>query len=329
MAGSCQIICGDSLEVLKTLPERSVQMVCTSPPYWSKRDYHQAGQIGLEPTPELFIQSLMAVFMEVHRVLKNDGVCWIVIGDTRLALTGGVERGRVKDVKSKRASNRNGDIPNAPNRVKQPGLKIKDLVGTPFMLAFAMRAAGWWWRQINIWHKPNAFSESVRDRTGDSHEYVLMFTKSARYFYDGDAIKMPMQAITLKRLAYGWNAPDGRPYKSFPGNPDRNQAKINREMKSKMESGQTMLANKRSVWTIGTVGTSEDHPATFPPDLIKPCILAGSRPGDTVLDPFGGSGTTGLVATELGRDSILIDLNPDYCEMARRRTNVTKGLALA
>jgi len=323
------IILGDALAELSKLDTQSVQCCVTSPPYWCKRNYNHPNQIGLEKTPELFISKLTDIFEEVRRVLHKDGTLWIIIGDTRLSNRGEAQRTRVKDQSSLQARSYQADLGATPNRVKLPGYKEKDLVGIPFMLAFALRDAGWYWRQINIWNKPNAFTESVEDRTGDSHEFILHFSKAKRYYYDNDAIKQPASPLTIARLKHGWHGADGREYKRSPFSPDRNQAQINRTLASKSAAnGDSLRVNKRSVWTVGVVGFAGDHHATFPPDLIKPCILAGSKPGDVILDPFAGSGTTGMVALELGRRALLIELNPAYVALCKQRCSVTPGLPL-
>jgi DNA modification methylase len=328
MPPDIQFITGDAFSELLEMPDESVQMCCTSPPYWSKRDYCHADQIGLEKTPELFIARLCCVFREVRRVLRKDGTLWIVIGDTRISKKGEAQRDAVRDQNSLQATHTTGHIVNAPSRTGLHGYKEKDMAGIPFMLAFALRDGGWYWRQINVWHKPNSFTESVKDRTGDSHEYILHFSKSKNYYYDSEAVKEPASPLTVERLKHGWNRAGGRDYKGFPGAQDRNQAQINRELAKKSTNGD-MRVNKRSVWTVGTIGYEGEHFATYPPDLIKPCILAGSPVGGVVLDPFAGTFTTCATAIELGRSGIGIEINPDYVELGRQRcAKVTPGLPL-
>ena len=255
------VVQGDARVALPKLPDQSVQCVVTSPPYWSLRDYHMAGQIGLEPTVDQFINRLVEVFAEVRRVLKDDGVLWLNIGD---AYTSGDRGYRAPDKKHPvRAMTFRPPTPD--------GLKPKDLIGLPWRLAFALQRDGWYLRSDIIWHKPNCMPESVKDRPTRSHEYIFLFSKSDRYYYDHAAIK-----------------------------------EINGR-------------NRRTVWSIPTQAFKGAHFATFPPTLIEPCILAGSRPDDIVLDPFFGSGTVGLVCNQLQRRYIGIELHPDYVQIALER----------
>jgi DNA modification methylase len=292
-----RILCGDSREMLATLPDGSVQTCVTSPPYFGLRDYGVDGQIGLEPTVEEFVENLVDVFRGVRRVLKDDGTLWLNLGDSYAANRGyQVTDGKHIDV----GNNMGMKVPD--------GLKPKDLIGIPWRVAFALQQDGWYLRQDIIWSKPNPMPESVRDRCTKAHEYLFLLSKAPRYYYDAEAIAEPVTASTIERLS--------QPTLDTQAGSDRVPGKTNGAMKA---VGEMDTRNKRSVWTVTTQPISEAHFATFPPKLIEPCILAGSRPGDTVLDPFSGSGTSGLVADRLGRDSILIELNPDYAEMARRR----------
>lgn len=252
---------GDALSVLQRLPEASVQAVITSPPYWGLRDYNIPEQVGLEPTLPQFINRLTTIFREVRRILKDDGVFWLNIGD---GYTSGNRGWRAPDKKNPaRAMDVRPDTPE--------GLKPKDLLGIPWRLAFALQDDGWYLRADIIWNKPNAMPESVKDRPTRAHEYMFMCTKAERYYYNRKAILEP----------------NGR--------------------------------NRRSVWDIHTQGFAGAHFATFPPRLIEPCILASTRPADIVLDPFFGSGTVGVVAQQLGRRYVGIELNPDYVNLAARR----------
>jgi len=312
-----RIIVGDALESLRTLPTESVQMCVTSPPYFGLRDYGTPGQMGLEPTPELYVERMVAVFREVGRVLRDDGVLFLNIGDSyasNVKGSGGAGRSRLGP---------NRDLQNIGFQKMTPrkfnhGCKQKDLIGIPWALAFALRADGWYLRSDIIWAKPNPMPESVTDRPTKSHEYLFLLSKSARYFYDADAIAEPsadiegstarykvpfggIKAETLKASGYGNTKVCGA--RDFNG-----------------------FRNKRTVWTIATQPYSGAHFATFPPKLVEPCILAGSRSGDTVLDPFGGAGTTGLVASRLDRNAILIELNPEYAAMAERRIHADSPL---
>ena len=373
---TCDIRVGDCLDLLRQMPSESVQMCVTSPPYWGLRDYGVEGQMGLEKTPEEFVRAMTVVFEEVRRVLKPDGTCWINIGDSYAGSWGSKGRAHSSvSISQQRArqvaaSAKKSSGTGSTNHLN--GLKPKDLVGVPWMLAFALRSAGWYLRQDIIWHKPNPMPESVLDRCTKAHEYLFLLTKSGRYYYDGEAIREPASESTHARLsqdvqhqigsaranggtktngnmkAVARKAPHGsveerrmrqgdalkscptksrngiRPAAAYKNGP---RIKDNESMNS-APAIMPLDRNKRTVWRVPTYSFSEAHFATFPPDLIKPCILAGSRAGDTVLDPFMGSGTTGMVSLELGRNCIGLELNPNYAEMARRRANVTPGLAL-
>lgn len=246
---------------LQRVPDNSIQCCVTSPPYWSLRDYNIKGQIGLEDSVYQYINTLVTVFREVRRVLKDDGTLWLNIGDS---YTSGGRTWRAPDKKNQaRAMSMRPDTPE--------GLKPKDLVGVPWRLAFALQQDGWYLRSDIIWHKPNAMPESVKDRPTRSHEYIFLFSKSERYYYDNLAIRE--------------------------------------------ENGR----NRRTVWHIHTQPYKEAHFAVFPPALVEPCVLAGSRPGDYVLDPFLGSGTTAAVCQDLERKYVGIELNPEYVQIALKR----------
>jgi DNA modification methylase len=335
---SLQILQGDALAVLKTMPDCSVQCCVTSPPYWGLRDYGCDGQIGLERTPEEYVARIVEVFREVRRVLRDDGTVWLNIGDSYC----GGNTGNQSNVGQRYGDGKesNGHVFRRDGAFAASiGLKPKDLVGIPWRLAFALQSDGWWLRQDIIWHKPNPMPESVTDRCTKAHEYIFLMTKSAKYYYDAEAIKEPIKDSSIARLTQDVASQEGS---------DRVPGKTNGKMKAvrfggnklcpdtRLQSGnewnpapEGTVANKRSVWTVPTASFSEAHFATFPPDLIKPCIMAGSKPGDTILDPFGGSGTTGMVALELGRKAMLIELNSEYVKLAERRCDVTQGLALA
>lgn len=299
-----EIKLGDCLEVLRTLPDESVQCCVTSPPYWGLRDYGVEGQLGLERTPEEYVAKMVEVFREVRRVLRNDGTLWLNLGDSyahSLRQSGAAFAGEKQNTNG--GSLRQGFKP-CPD-----GLKEKDLCGIPWMVAFALRSDGWYLRQDIIWAKPNPMPESVRDRCTKSHEYIFLLSKSERYFYDNEAIAEPSI----------WYGKDER---SDKGN-IRYEGK--RTIDTSGKNGQdgfctlTETRNRRSVWTITTQGYSEAHFATFPPEIPEICIKAGTKEGDTVLDPFSGAGTTGLVATRLNRNYIGIELNPAYVKMATDR----------
>jgi len=332
---SIKILQGSCLETLSSLEEKSVNTCVTSPPYWGLRDYGtgewQGGdpdcphirttkiskdtstghkkmseqgnvvgdaiyksecpkcgavrkddQLGLEETPDKFVENLVNVFREVRRVLRDDGTVWLNIGDS---YCGTGHKGDTKDMYFSQGSARNGQSVALNNKIE--GLKSKDLVGIPWRVAFALQADGWYLRQDIIWHKPNPMPEPVKDRCTKSHEYIFLLSKSPKYYYDYEAIKT--------------KASDAADYDT---------------------------SNKRSVWSIPVASYSEAHFATYPPELIKPCILAGCPEGGTVLDPFGGSGTTAQVSNNLNRNAILCELNPEYVEIAKGRLHESLGMFL-
>lgn len=326
---SIRILQGDCREVLRTLPDESVHCVVTSPPYFGLRDYGVAGQIGLEPTPAAFVEQMVAVFREVRRVLRPDGTLWLNIGDSYAndGKWGGHTGG--KHVKALHAS------PIGRNK-KYTGMKPKDLIGIPWRVAFALQADGWYLRQDIIWSKPNPMPESVQDRCTKAHEYLFLLSKSATYHYDAAAIAEPLGETSIARLSQ--NVAEQRGSDRVPGKTNGRMKAVAKRSKdndiySRSPSSrphslsdfevkhdrQYESRNKRSVWTVATQPFKEAHFATFPPELIEPCILAGCPAGGTVLDPFGGAGTTGLVADRLQRDAILIELNPDYIAIAEKR----------
>jgi DNA modification methylase len=326
---SVRILTGDCRDVLRTLPDESVQCVVTSPPYFGLRDYGHSGQIGLEPTPDAFVAEVAAVFAEVRRVLKSDGTLWLNLGDSyaRSDKKGGSGfGGKNQKYLGDNYERAVADVP--------PGLKQKDLIGIPWRVAFALQADGWYLRQDIIWSKPNPMPESVQDRCTKAHEYLFMLTKSARYHYDAEAIKEPMSLSSVERLSQDVESQTGS--SRVPGKTNGTMKAVGKVDKQRghgrrhagfndrwdameREEQCSGLRNKRSVWTVATQPFSDAHFATFPPALIEPCILAGCPKGGTVLDPFGGAGTTGLVADRLGRNAILIELNPEYAAMAQRR----------
>lgn len=334
------ILVGDNLLRLREIEEGSVQTCITSPPYFGLRDYGAPGQHGLEPTPEEFIDVMVRVFREVRRVLRNDGTLWLNIGDSYAGAGGqSVQTGPL--FKGRRRQRQRVCI---SSRVTSEGLKPKDLVGVPWMLAFALRADGWWLRQDIIWAKPNPMPESVSDRCTKAHEYLFLLSKSSRYYFDAEAIAEPRASVGGRAIA-GWAAGPGNHSvvahnrdkgnaKTFRGGQYTNNAKFdNSHYTERSSTGNAPpekdTRNKRSVWDIATQPCKEAHFATFPEALVEPCILAGSRPGDLVLDPYLGSGTTAMVAQRLGRRWIGCELNLDYAVMADRRIhNTHPGLAL-
>jgi DNA modification methylase len=301
-----RLLYGDVIAQLSALKEKSVQCVVTSPPYWGLRDYGIAGQIGLEPTPEAYVARLVEVFRAVRRVLRDDGTLWLNLGDSYAT-------GTTSDRKpTQRGKHGYWENPAVNKRIdgRKIGLKPKDLVGIPWRVAFALQADGWWLRSDIIWAKPNPMPESVTDRPTKAHEYVFLMTKSARYFFDADAVAEPAtyagKVVTLgeKSLSKGQAAAIG----SVPTGNGKLTAVTVKEAR-----------NVRSVWSIATEAFPEAHFATFPEALVERCVKAGSQPNDWILDPFCGSGTTGKVALELNRNFVGIDLNPEYLAMARRR----------
>ena len=288
--------------MLKTLDECSIHTCVTSPPYWGLRDYGHDGQIGLEETPEAYVASMVEVFREVRRVLRDDGTIWLNLGDTYAY---GATLGAINQESSTLEGGRDNQA--AMASVVHPrihGLKPKDLVGIPWRVAFALQADGWYLRSDIIWHKPNPMPESVTDRPTKAHEYVFLLSKSARYYYDADAIK--------DRSITGSNAVDRSARVHATGGAITG---VTSDVQTRSET-----RNKRSVWTVPSRPYSGAHFATYPPDLIKPCIMAGAPAGGWVLDPFFGSGTTGRVAEDLGRKWIGVEGNPGYEPLIDERT---------
>jgi len=302
-----QILNGDCRDVLKTLPDQSVHTCVTSPPYFGLRDYGHAGQMGLEPTPDEFVAELVNVFREVRRVLRDDGTLWLNLGDSYASYRDGKATPDTTRGLSERTLVPKGSAKNkmASTFAGIP-IKHKDLIGIPWRVAFALQADGWYLRQDIIWHKPNPMPESVTDRCTKAHEYIFLLSKSPKYYFDHEAIKEDGVI------------PAGT--KGAKGSAERAAQKgVNsRPPEYKIYDGKR---NKRSVWTVTTKPFKGAHFATFPPDLIEPCILAGCPEGGTVLDPFGGAGTTGLVAKRNNRNAILIELNSEYVEIIKNRTN--------
>lgn len=314
---SITILNSDCRDALKTLPDQSVHCVVTSPPYFGLRDYGVAKQIGLEPTPDAFVSELVAVFGEVRRVLRDDGTLWLNLGDSYGTVGGDTYSGFNERWSGTggAGSKQNATLAGVTNRKIKTGLQPKNLIGIPWRVAFALQADGWYLRQDIIWHKPNPMPESVRDRCTKAHEYIFLLSKSGRYFYDHESAMEQVADSTVKRLS--------QPTLLRQGGSARVPGKTNGNMKA---VGRTDKRNRRSVWTVTTKPFKGAHFATFPVDLITPCILAGCPEGGTVLDPFGGAGTTGMAALRLGRSAILIELNPEYAAMAERRIKSDAGM---
>jgi DNA modification methylase len=329
-----KILLGDCRDVLPTLAAGSVQCCVTSPPYYGLRDYGVGGQIGLEPSPDEYVAQMVAVFREVRRVLREDGTLWLNVGDSYAATGGSGAQGTSGQRASRTHTARN------TSSKGHGGAKPKDLLGIPWMLAFALRADGWYLRSDIIWHKPNPMPESVRDRPTSAHEHVFLMSKSQRYFYNADAIRQPLADAPYSRLAQDIDGQAGSDRANggaktngtmkavkFGGNKKQgDHGSAARRAPSRDWEPATETANARSVWTIATQPYSGAHFATMAPDLAERCIKAGTKPGDMVLDPFGGAGTTGMVADRLGRDATLIEINPAYREIARDRVRADAPL---
>jgi DNA modification methylase len=299
---SARIMVGDAVSRLRELSNGVVRTCVTSPPYWGLRDYGNDGQLGLESTPQEFVENLCQVFDEVRRVLADDGTLWVNLGDSYAG------SGKGGQSAAKRSENWQPEYAN--KGLVPEGLKPKDLVGIPWRFAFAMQDRGWYLRQDIIWAKPNPMPESVTDRCTKSHEYVFLLTKNPRYYFDHEAIKQPVKGNWGTR-----NRENGKYHKEGTGlEPHTGLTK------------EYETANKRSVWTVNTKGYKEAHFAVYPPELITPCVLAGSAPGDTVLDPFSGSGTTGEVALTHGRNYVGVELNPEYAALSEKRITNAIGM---
>jgi site-specific DNA-methyltransferase (adenine-specific) len=299
---------GDCIEVLRTIPDESVQCCVTSPPYWGLRDYGHDGQIGLEATPGAYVGRMVEVFREVRRVLREDGTLWLNLGDSYTAGAGNRNGMNSSSLQGSKDHGR-GCMSEKPLSGISSGLSAKQLVGIPWRVAFALQADGWYLRQDIIWHKPNPMPESVTDRCTKAHEYVFLMAKSQRYYYDAEAISE----------AGAWC---GKQLGIVRGK------KVRAESMGRKPSGNEVAGadatspdrrNRRSVWTVCTKPYSGAHFAVMPPDLVKPCILAGCPEGGVVLDPFMGSGTVAAVAQDAGRRAIGIELNPEYCKLIAKR----------
>lgn len=308
----------DCIYGMSQMDKDSIDCCVTSPPYFGLRDYGTAEQIGLEETPELFVEKLVQVFTEVKRILKPEGTLWLNLGDSY--------SGSGKGPAGNLQYNENGQISQSSG--KTYGLKPKDLIGIPWMVAFALRSSGWYLRQDIIWAKPNPMPESVTDRCTKSHEYIFLMSKNKKYYYDADAIKE--KAVTVedrpsgvaRNRLYDYDSKENNNPKAY-----RKREKQNGESavdtKLRGHSGccgvESDFRNKRSVWTVTTKSFSGAHFATFPEDLIVDCIKAGCPENGIVLDPFMGAGTTGLVAKKLNRNYIGFELNPEYIKIAEKR----------
>ena len=312
------ILCADAAAGLKTLPQKSVQMCVTSPPYYGLRDYGADGQIGVEQSPEEYIARLTEVFAEVHRVLKDDGTLWLNIADSYAG------SGKGPMTLAIEANGKNKDLYEMKSRIyevpkKWKGVKPKDMIGIPWMLAFALREFGYYLRSDIIWHKTNCLPESVKDRPSKCYEHIFLLSKSPKYYFDYKAIREPIKDVTAERYKRGRS--DNSKYYGKGNDLLQN---INRPHDDYSMFDQ-QYRRKRDVWEVSTnTYKMDEHFAMFPEKLIEPCILAGSRAGDTVLDPFFGSGTTGAIAKRLGREYIGIEINPVFCKKAGLRIEKTE-----
>jgi len=316
---SIKIIQGECKEVLRTLPDKTFNTCVTSPPYWGLRDYEEDKQLGLEETPEKYVANLVEVFKEVRRVLRDDGTVWLNLGDSYCSsrpMGSSGNSDKVGDAYKKHTESfdfgRTGKtlkVGSNKHRVRgkvAKGLKPKDLVGIPWRVAFALQEDGWYLRQDIIWNKPNPMPESVQDRCTKSHEYIFLLSKKDKYYYDNESIKEDCLEENKKDLN------ERMTYEEFHYD----------------EVVTTDKKNKRSVWTVSTKSYKEAHFATYPTDLIEPCILAGCPKDGNVLDPFGGAGTTGLVSDRLGRNATLIELNKSYADIIEKRLRNDNSLFL-
>lgn len=374
---SVEIIQGDCLAALKTLPDESVHCCVSSPPYWGLRDYgtgqwvggdpacahrsptmregrnedraklagsaatnayqnilahnarcgkcgavKQDQQIGLEPSFDAHMASLLAVFGEVRRVLRKEGTFWLNYGDAYAGVPNGRSAADVKAI-----GNDDRTFRDKPMSTVGGVFKAKDRMMLPARVAIALQESGWWLRDEIVWHKPNPMPISVRDRTTPSHEMLYMLSKSARYYYDQDAIKEPIADASRKRYAQETlnDQTGGFKQDMYESGITGQRARSRRPAEILKTLAGSEVRNRRSVWSISTKPFADAHFATFPPDLIRPCILAGCPEGGTVLDPFFGAGTTGLVATQHGRNCIGIELNPAYIDIARKRLGLPIG----
>ena len=314
--------CMDAIDLLRRLPDSCVDCVVTSPPYYGLRSYLPAGhpdketEIGLEDTPQAYVDRLVRLFREARRVLKDSGTLWLNLGDSYSSDVGGkcdLSRGQL----NKHRQSKGYEYHIQSNRNGQSGLPAKNLIGIPWRAALALQADGWYLRSDIIWSKPNPMPESVKDRPTKAHEYVFLLSKNERYFYDADAIKEQITESSKQRALYGWNGTT---------DDNSNGARTGSAFKRAAQTGENLttipadgMRNKRTVWEIPPEPSPYPHFAMWPQKLAEPMILAGCPVGGVVLDPFGGSGTTGLVARRLGRDYILCDLSPEYCDLARQR----------
>lgn len=305
---------GNVFDKVKELEDNSIDCVVTSPPYWGLRDYGVSGQLGLEPTYQEHIKNIVELFKAIKPKLKDTATVWLNYGDSYASTVNGT---KVKDIKKDEFTPTYRD---KPISTIQGSLKAKDLVMIPNRIAIALQDDGWWIRSEIIWHKPNPMPESVRDRPTSAHEKIWLITKNKKYYYDADAIKEP--SITKNKPTKNLIQIKG----ADTPNIKKGGIRLTEKGTSPHFPAPNFLKNKRNVWTITSKPCKESHFATFPKDLIEPCIKAGCPENGTVLDPFGGSGTTGIVAVENNRKAILIELNKEYIDIAKKRISQELGL---
>ena len=309
-----RLFLGDCIESMRAMEGGSVNCCVTSPPYWGLRDYGHDGQIGLESTPEAYVACMVEVFREVRRVLRDDGTLWLNLGDTYSRGGGDTYTGfNARYSNTGIYGGKQAETARHFKKINNADLPPKNLIGIPWRVAFALQADGWYLRQDIIWHKPNPMPESVRDRCTKAHEYIFLLSKSERYYFDSEAMREPCSEDMKRRAAKGHTRGAGGKVDASRQDADTlhgEHAKV-----IDVSNGR----NRRSVWTVATRPYKGAHFATFPPALVEPCILAGCPVGGVVLDPFGGSGTTGAVALGRGRQAVLCELNPDYAQLAKAR----------
>lgn len=337
---------------MKQLADNSIDCCVTSPPYFGLRDYGTDGQIGLEETPDLFVAKMVEVFEQVRRVLKPEGTLWLNLGDSYAANRGYQVS---HEIRGSKAAAEAGSVNGRGMKATDYGLKPKDLIGIPWMVAFALRSQGWYLRQDIIWSKPNPMPESVTDRCTKAHEYIFLMSKSGKYYYDQEAIKQPVADSSVQRLSQDVENQNGS--NRVPGKTNGSMKAVGKvrpngivrdrlldydskekQLRQNTERGgyenesdlpePSGFANKRSVWTVTTMPYSEAHFATFPERLIVDCIKAGCPENGIVLDPFMGAGTTALVSRKLNRNYVGFELNPEYIKIAEKRINTEIGLFL-
>ena len=305
-----KILQGNCIEKIKELEDNSIDCVITSPPYWGLRNYNVDGQLGLESTYQEHIKNIIKLFRIIKPKLKDSATIWLNYGDSYATTVNGRSAAKTKEI-----GNDDRGFVDKPFSTIQGSIKPKDLVMIPNRIAIALQDDGWWIRSEIIWHKPNPMPESIKDRPTSCHEKIWLITKNKKYYYDADAIKEPCKVQVSKKTKI-----------RFGGNKYGDSKDKHHQTKSGNNYVDTGLKNKRNVWTVSTKPFKDAHFATFPKDLIEPCIKAGCPKGGIVLDPFGGSGTTGIVAALNNRNAILIELNKEYVNIAKKRINTELGL---